>query len=155
MKRKAILGTTALLALACCAQAQTEEGAKCTTETLKGAYGVLLTGTNLAAVVAPGRAGLVGQLQQAIGTDIIVFDGKGNFTQTDNVKGTVSGLSPDRPGSGTYVVNPDCSYSSTVQPAPGITIVTKGVIVDGGKGYFGFTVTPDAVNIVVTGRQIK
>src|SRR5437016_1131051 len=102
MKRRTILGTTVLLALACCAQAQTEEGAKCTTETLKGAYGVLLTGTNLAAVVAPGRAGFVGQLQQAIGTDIIVFDGKGNFTQVDNVKGTVSGLSPDRPGSGTY-----------------------------------------------------
>lgn len=154
MKQKTILGTTALLALACCAQAQTEE-AKCTNETLKGAYGVQLTGVRPAPAVAPGRPGFIGMLEQVIGSVILVFDGKGTFTQVDNVKGTVSGFIPDRPGKGTYVVNPDCSYSTTVQPAPGVTIVVRGVVVDGGKQYRGFTVTPDETNITTVGHQIK
>jgi hypothetical protein len=85
-----------------------------------------------------------------VGIVIIVFDGKGNFTQVDNVKRSVSGFTPDRPGKGTYVVNSDCSTIATVQAAPGVTLVTRSVIVDGGKGNFGFTLTPDESNIIVT-----
>src|SRR5882724_6757275 len=117
MKRNAILGTTVLLALACCGQAQTEE-TKCSTEMLKGTYGIQVSGTRPAPFVTPGRPGFAGQLEQVIGTVIQVFDGKGNFTQVDNLKGTVSGFIPDRPGKGTYVVNSDCSMIETIQPAP-------------------------------------
>jgi hypothetical protein len=154
MKRNAILGT-AILALACCAQAQTDDSGKCTASTLNGAYGVLLSGTGPAPSVAPGKPGFTGQTQVVVGIVVIVFDGKGNFTQVDNVKGSVAGFTPDRPGKGTYVVNSDCSTIATVQAAPGVTLVTKSVIVDGGKGYFGFTLTPDDSNIIVTGRRIN
>jgi hypothetical protein len=154
MKQNAILGTV-LLALAACAQAQADEGAKCTNATLNGAYGVLLNGTAPAPSVAAGKPGFAGQTQLVVGIVIIVFDGKGNFTQVDNLKGSVAGFTPDRPGKGTYVVNPDCSTIATIQPAPGITLMTKGVIVDGGKSYFGFTLTPDDSFIIVTGHRIN
>jgi hypothetical protein len=35
----------------------------------------------------------------------------GNFTQVDNIHGSVTGWVPNRPGSGTYQVNPDCTRS--------------------------------------------
>ena len=44
-----------------------------------------------------------------IGVGTRTFDGMGNFTQIDNVHGSVTGWTPDRPGSGTYQVNPDCT----------------------------------------------
>ena len=154
MKRQVVLNIGVLLAFAAGAQAQTEEP-KCALETLKGAYGVLLTGTGPAAAVAPGQAGFVGQIQQVVGIVVLVYDGKGNFTQVDNVKGTVSGLVPDRPGKGTYTVNPDCTTTGTVNPAPGIFIITKGVIVDGGREFRGFVVTPEANNLTVVGRKIN
>jgi hypothetical protein len=152
VKRNMILKGTALLACAVCAQAQE---AKCSNETLKGAYGLSLSGIGPAPFVPPGRPGFVGQLEQLNGVVIQIFDGKGNFTQVDNVKGTVSGYVPDNPGKGTYTVNPDCSMIQTVNPAPGVTIVSRGVIVDGGKEFRQFTITPEAVNVVTVGRQIK
>ncbi len=100
-------------------------------------------GTAPAPSVAPGKPGFAGQTQAVVGIVVIVFDGKGNFTQVDNVKGSVAGFTPDRPGKGTYIVNPDCSTIATVQAAPGVTLVTKSVIVNGGKSYYGFTLTPD------------
>jgi hypothetical protein len=154
MNRNAILGTM-VLALSWCAQAQTDGGGKCTNETLKGAYGVQISGTTPAPSVAPGKPGFVGQTEVVVGIVIIVFDGKGNFTQVDNVKGSVAGFTPDRPGKGTYIVNPDCSTIGTIQAAPGITLVTKSVIVDGGKSYYGFTLTPDDSYINVVGHQIN
>jgi hypothetical protein len=90
-----------------------------------------------------------------VGVVIIVFDGKEHFTQVDNVKGSVSGFTPDWPGKGTYVVNSDCSKIATVLAAPGVTLVTRSVIVDGGKAYYGFTLTPDESNIIVTGRRMN
>ena len=155
MKLKTIVGATVVLALACCAQAQNEEGGRCSNETLKGAYGVQLSGVRPTPFVPTGKPGFVGQLEQVIGYDIIVFDGKGNFTQVDNLKGTISGFVPNRPGSGTYVVNADCSVVSTIQPAPGVTIVTRAIIVDGGKEYRGFTTIPEEINMTFIGRQIK
>ncbi len=47
-----------------------------------------------------------GSIEQAIGVVIQIFDGQGKFSQTDNVKGSISGIIPNRPGSGTYSVNP-------------------------------------------------
>ena len=126
----------------------------CSTATLQGAYGVQISGTRPAPSVAPGAPGFVGQLEQVIGLVTEVFDGKGNFTQVDNVKGTVSGISPDRPGGGTYTVNPDCSGNLIVVPVPGTQIVQKIVIVDGGKEYRSITITPDAVNVSAVGRKM-
>jgi hypothetical protein len=42
------------------------------------------------------------------------YDGKGNFTQVDAV-GVNGNIAPGwRPGSGTYLVNPDCTGTSTI-----------------------------------------
>ena len=117
--------------------------------------GVFLSGTRPAPSVPVGQPGYVGQLEQVIGTVIQIIDGKGGFTQVDNLKGSISGFAPDRPGKGTYTVNPDCSFISVVSPAPGIQIITKGVIVDGGKETRGFTVTPDTVNLGIISRRMN
>jgi hypothetical protein len=126
----------------------------CSNATLQGTYGVYISGTRAAPSVAPGAPGFVGQLEQVIGVVVQVYDGKGNFTQVDNVKGTVSGIVPDRPGKGTYTVNADCSASSTVSPAPGITIVQKALVLDGGKEFRSITTTPDATNVTAIGRKM-
>ena len=154
MKTNLLKSAGCLLLLGLSVQAQTEEP-KCTNETLKGSYGLLLTGSRPTPVVPPGQAGYVGQMEQVAGIVVQTFDGKGNFTQVDNVKGTISGLAPDRPGRGTYTVNPDCSVTQVVMPMPGLQVVSKGVIVDGGKEFRQVTVSPDLINVVTLGRKIN
>jgi hypothetical protein len=127
----------------------------CSNETLRGSYGLLLSGTRPAPSVPPGQPGFVGQFEQVYGSVVQIFDGKGNFTQVDNVKGTISGITPDRPGKGTYTVNPDCSLTQIVSPAPGLEITSKGVIVDGGKEFRQNTITPDTINVTAIGRQMN
>ena len=127
----------------------------CGNETLQGSYGLLISGSRLAPSIPVGQPGYVGQFEQVVGSVIQIFDGKGNFTQVDNVKGTLSGITPDRPGKGTYTVNPDCSSIQTVSPIPGVFIVSKGVVVDGGKEFRQFTVTPDTSNITAIGRKVN
>ena len=127
----------------------------CSNETLKGAYGLSIGGTRPAPFLIPGGPGAIGQFEQVLGTVIQVFDGAGNFTQVDNVKGVLSGIVPDRPGRGTYTVNPDCSETQVVSPPGQDQIVSKGVIVDGGKEFRQNTVTPSAFMISATGRKIN
>ena len=129
--------------------------AVCSNETLTGSYGLMLSGSRPAAFVPPGQPGFIGQLEQVYGSVVQIFDGKGNFTQVDNVKGSVSGITPDRPGKGTYTVNPDCSVTQIVSPAPGLQITSKGVIVDGGKEFRQNTITPDVVNVTAIGRKMN
>ena len=67
----------------------------------------------------------------------------GNFTRIDNVHGSVTGWTPDRPGSGTYQVNPDCTAATQFQPAPGAPVIEERiVIVDGGTELHSITVSP-------------
>jgi hypothetical protein len=127
----------------------------CSNETLTGAYGLQISGTRPAPFVAVGAAGFVGQFEQVLGTVIQIFDGKGNFTQVDNVKGTIAGIIPDRPGKGTYTVNPDCTAIQIVSPPGQAQITSKGVIVDGGKEFRQNTVSPDAFMIMTVGRKIN
>src|SRR5204863_9869550 len=97
----------------------------CSNETLKGAYGLAIAGTRPAPFVALGGQGFVGQFEQVLGTVIQIFDGQGNFTQVDNVKGSIAGIVPDRPGRGSYAVNPDCSESRVVGPPGQAQIVSR------------------------------
>ena len=73
---------------------------------------------------------LGGGIQTVNGVVIRTYDGAGTFTQVDNIKGSVTGIVPDRPGSGTYQVNADCSGVTLFQPGPGLTIEERMVIVD-------------------------
>jgi hypothetical protein len=153
MKRNTILNMAALLASAVGGSAQAADQT-CSNATLQGSYGLQIGGTRPAPFVAPGGPGFIGQFEQVIGTVIQTFDGKGNFTQVDNVRGSVAGLVPDRAGRGTYSVNADCTYTQTVSPPGQAQIVSKGVIVGGGTEFRQVTVSPDSFMISTVGRKI-
>jgi len=69
---------------------------------LKGVYGTILTGTKPS---GPPPA----PLEQMIGVALSTFDGQGHSTGIDNIHGTISGGTPDRPGTGTYTIDEDCT----------------------------------------------
>jgi hypothetical protein len=106
----------------------------CSNASLRGNYGFQIKGT----IVGLGPIGGVAR---------ITFDGAGNFTQTDNV--TVNGfpIVPNRPGSGTYDVNADCTGMQTLNSG-GQVIHTKFVIAENGKEVFDVVTDP---NLVITG----
>ena len=119
----------------------------CSDATLTGTYGVQMQGTN------PVPPALGGGTQSVIGVVIRTYDGMGTFTQIDNIKGSVTGITPDRPGSGTYQVNADCSGSAQFEPAPGTTLTEKFVVVEGGAQIWSIVTSPAAV--MVTSVQKK
>jgi hypothetical protein len=83
-----------------------------------------------------------------------VYDGEGHFTQVDNVKGSITGIVPDREGSGTYEVAEDCTAVATLEPAPGIVITEKWVIVDGGREVFSISSDPLALMVSAVQKKI-
>ena len=95
------------------AVARENAGFHWTDATIRGTYGIQMQGTN------PVPPALGGGIQTVIGVVVRTYDGTGNFTQVDNVKGSVTGIVPDRPGSGTYQVNDDCTGVTFFQPGPG------------------------------------
>ena len=155
MKRIVIFNVLALLAFTAAMRAQTAAATTCSNATLNGAYGVSISGTRPAPSVLPNSIVLPGYIEQAIGVVIQIFDGQGNFTQTDNVKGSISGITPNRPGLGTYSVNSDCTgtYSVNNKGVP-FPIVTQMVIVDGGAEFRGIVVSPQPVIIMANGRKM-
>jgi hypothetical protein len=156
MKHTTILNMSVLLVLAGAANAQqpTEEK-PCSNETLKGSYGGSISGTRPAPSVNPGGPGFQGQLEEAIGLILWVFDGKGGFTQSISGKGAVSGPALDTTVSGTYSVNANCT--ATVKPIiPGLPpSEIRMVIVDGGKEFRTFVVSPQIVMVVGHARKVN
>jgi hypothetical protein len=108
------------------AVAAQEDGFHCTNATIRGTYGIQLQGR------APVPPMFGTGIQDVIGVVVRTYDGEGSFTQVDNVKGSVSGLVPDRPGGGTYQIHSDCSGVAVIQPGPGITIEERMVVVQKG-----------------------
>ena len=119
-------------------------GKTCSNATLHGRYGIQMQGTN----VTPG-----GVAQNVIGVVNRYYDGKGGLWQLDSIKGTASGIVPNRYGVGTYEVSDDCSVVLTFQPVPGFFIEERGVIVDNGFEVRTITVTPPTT--MVTATHIK
>jgi hypothetical protein len=119
----------------------------CTNETLKGDYGFILTGIRPTGPGAPQVA--------VVGTALTTFNGDGTLTQFDNinVNSPASPLQPDRPGTGTYNLNLDCSGTMTLT-AGGMTLTLSIVVVDHGREVRTAVVTP---NVIVTsnGRKIE
>ena len=153
--KRTFLNIGLLLTLVAAGAAQTNDEPKCSNATLKGSYGLLISGTRPAPFVPVGAPGFVGQYEAVLGSVIQIFDGNGNFTQTDNVKGTTSGITPDRPGRGVYTVNADCTSIQIVSPPGQSPITSKGVVVDGGKEFRQFTVSPDTFMIQTIGRKMN
>jgi hypothetical protein len=123
-------------------------GSHCTNNTIRGTYGIQMQGTG--PVPPP-----VGGTQTLIGVVTRTYDGMGNFTQIDNIHGSVTGWVPDRPGSGTYQVNPDCTAATQFQPAPGAPVIEERiVIVDGGSQLYSVTVSPLPVMVSTVAKRI-
>jgi hypothetical protein len=122
----------------------------CSEATLRGAYGIQIQGTRLAPPPAP-----AGTVESVIGVIVRHYDGRGNFTQVNNEKGSVSGLGPvDREGFGTYQVNEDCSGAHELHiPGVPVPITDRFVIVDHGREVRHFVVSP--APIMVTGVSQK
>src|SRR5262249_11513312 len=95
---------------------------QCSEATIRGEYGSEIQGTR----PIPG-----GGTESVIGVVWRSYDGHGNIEQTDNIKGSVTGLPvQDRPGFGTYEVNADCTGTTRFDPGPGIHLEERFVIVD-------------------------
>jgi hypothetical protein len=117
-----------------------EAGFVCTNETLRGKYGLTITGTR------PAVRG--GPQVSIVGTALTTFHGDGSFDQFDNINvdSPAAPFQPDRPGFGTYNLNPDCSGSMTLT-AGGVTLELSIVVVDHGRELRTAVVTP---NVIVT-----
>jgi hypothetical protein len=123
-------------------------GFPCTDGTIRGTYGIQMEGTG--PVPPP-----VGGTQTLIGVVTRTYDGMGNFTQIDNIHGSVTGWVPNRPGSGTYQVNPDCTAATQFQPAPGAPVIEERVvIVDGGSQLYSVTVSPLPTMVSTVAKRI-
>jgi hypothetical protein len=112
-------------------------GFECADATIRGTWGIQMQGT------APVPPPLGGGIQNVVGVVTRTYDGMGNFTQIDNIHGSVTGWVPNRPGSGTYQVNPDCTFATQFVPGPGAPVIEeRGVIVELGNELHTATVAP-------------
>ena len=130
------------------AVAHEKRGFHCADTTIRGTYGIQMQGTN------PVPPALGGGFQTVIGVVVRTYDGAGSFTQVDNIKGSVTGIVPDRPGDGTYQVNADCTGVTLFQPGPGITLEERMVIVDHGDEIRTIVSSPQAVMISTVQKRI-
>lgn len=118
----------------------------CSEATLRGDYGAQIQGT---------RPASGGVFESVIGVVLRNYDGRGNISQVDNVKGSVTGIVPDRQGFGTYEVNPDCTGIARFQPGPGILIEERLVIVDNGREIRSMVLAPAGVMITGVHQRIR
>ena len=111
----------------------------CSARTLHGAYGFQTTGS----IVGVGPF---------VSVALLSFDGVHNFTQTgtSNINGSPN---PPSPGSGTYMVNPDCTGTQTLNLPGGRALHTSFVITDSGKQIFD-VVTDSGLAITSVGRAV-
>jgi hypothetical protein len=124
------------------------EGRGCSNATLKGNYGFIITGTSPS---GPPPA----PLQQIIGVSIAHFDGAGNFTQTDNLHGSITGFAaPDRPGTGTYSIKEDCTGVEMLFNPGQPPLELRFVVVDKGKEVRVAVMSPATVMVTSIGRKL-
>jgi hypothetical protein len=100
----------------------------CTNAMLEGDYGFVVTGTRPSAPT-PGPPP-----ENIVGVAMTHFDGNGNLTQTDNIHGSItSTASPNRPGTGTYTINSDCSGIMMLSSSGSPTLTLSIVVVEDGN----------------------
>lgn len=147
MTRSTLAGFTfaALAGLAPSAHADSGQARYCSDSLVRGTYAIQLQGT---------RPAPDGTTESVIGVVIRLYDGKGGVTQWDNVKGAVSGYTPNRFGTGTYKVNDDCTVDVIFHPAPTITLQERMVIVDNGRELRSITVLPPGVMVTSVQQRI-
>lgn len=130
--------------------------AGCTDSMLQGTYAASISGMAPAPAVVPGSSALPGTIQSLIGLVLMTFDGKGTFTQSDWVKGTLSPYVSARPGKGVYKVNADCTGTSTISiPGAPFDIVTQFILTDNGKGSIFIVATPATIMTMGSSHRVR
>ena len=117
---KTVFAITATLVLGFAPKVQGQD--RCSNATLNGSYAYTATGTLVPPQPFPGLIAIVGRE---------TFDGNGTITSTQIVSSN-GNVFPE-PLSGTYLVNPDCTGTFSLQIAPGVTINFFFVTDDHGK----------------------
>ena len=155
MKRFVMFCVLTVTMSAVAMRAQTPAANTCSNATLTGAYGISLNGTWAAPSALPNTSVLPGHIEQVIGVVVQVFDGKGTFSQTNNIKGAFSGILPNQPASGTYIINADCSGTYTLNDSQFLVpIVTQIMIVKSGTEFLGVVVAPQDMMVSVSASKI-
>ena len=121
------------------------DGRPCSEATIRGDYGIQIQGTR----PAPG-----GLTESVIGVVLRNYDGQGNISQIDNVKGSITGIVPDRQGFGTYEVSANCTGISRFEPGPGILLEERMVIIDDGREIRTMVLAPAGVMITGVHQRI-
>lgn len=135
----------ALAAASGTASADPERKRYCSDSLVRGTYAAQLSGKQ----TMPD-----GSVQDIIGVVIRLYDGNGNVVQSDNVKNSVTGYTPNRYGEGKYQVNDDCTVDVEFHPAPSITIRERAVIVDNGRELRSITVLPTGLFVTSVQQRI-
>lgn len=151
------IGRTMTLALlAVCASTHTlaesrGAGKECSARTIRGDFGIQMQGTR--PTPPPNSV-----TETVVGVVLRNYDGNGNFTQIDNIKGSVTGIVPDRPGAGTYEVYPDCSGVTLFQPDPNnpnLVIKEKIIVLRGGAEIRAIAESPAPLMVSSVAKRIK
>jgi len=150
-KAAVVLASLVVLAAARCLAAgegtlSEEKKQRCNDKTLQGTWGIQVQGSLPPAPGAPSVP--------FIGIVLREYDGHGNFSQVDNVK-TPGGATLDRPGFGTYAVNPDCTAIVLLDTGSGIVIEERMVLVDGGRGAFAMVADPLPLMVTAVHRKVR
>lgn len=126
-----------------------QSGTACSNASFSGTYGQLVQGF---LVTAPDGTPLAAPVP-LVGVNIATADGAGNISRsgTTNRGGTVS----PNPATGTYMVNPDCSFTIAYSSAGpnGTPTHLAGALVDGGKKAFVIQTDPYVVLTMTWERQ--
>jgi hypothetical protein len=117
----------------------------CSNRTLRGDYGVLVSGV---------RALGPNVTESFIGTAIRTYDGHGNFEQVDSSHGTVTGAATNLLATGTYSVNANCSGTSTLIIPGAPPIDTAFVIVDQGNEVDDIVMAPQPNLVTAVLRKV-
>jgi hypothetical protein len=119
----------------------------CSIATLRGDYGLLVSGIRGA---GPGRT------ESFVGTGIRAYDGHGGFTGMDSTHGQLSGADRNRPVTGTYEVNADCTGTAMLFiPGAPFPVETTFVIVDSGKEVKEAVMSPPPNLVTAVQRRIR
>lgn len=141
-----VLVFAALFVLGIVPKAQAAGGHGCSNATLQGRFGYTSTGTLLEPLVPPPFDGPFAEVGRQI------FDGKGSTdaTATLSSNGNINRVT----ASGTYVVNPDCTGSMTLNVSPfGITVDVDFVIDNDGREIRAIVTDSGAVESRVYKKQ--
>lgn len=128
--------------------AQNGKAFECSDRTLEGTYGIQIQGTR------PVPPHLGGGREDVIGVVLRTYDGFGNISQIGNVKGLVTGIVPDQAGFGTVVVSANCTAIAYFNPAPGIVIEERMVILHQGTEVRAMTLSPAGLMVTGVAKRI-